>query len=306
MLKHLRFKLFLIGCLLCANLMANSDYKVTASSLNVRASSSKNAQVIGSLKMNDVVSVIKIENEWAEIMYNNKQAYISAKYIVKVEVEVVNDKKGKTKSNNKPKIAKNKQKSGVEKTPKKSVPISCDWNKWGVDFMPSIALGVASFMGDYSPVPICALDIDLNIQSYQKFEDAPRGWLAEGAIGYALKGCGPMPVQYFMIRLSPAGYTHTLQKGVTLSGLLGVTFNIGGGSIYAYNSNVGKWYYANVFDLGMQLKFMAEWRKYAMAISYDQGFLDVINNSNLTFKNYGVYIHFGYRLWDIPNNKIYK
>ena len=177
------------------------------------------------------------------------------------------------------------------------------WNNWGLDVMPSVAVGISGILGDHLTVPQCGVKIDGNVQFYQKRNGLPQGLLAETALGYALAGGGGMPLNYFSYRLS-GGYVYPLPHDITIWALIGPNLFVGGGRLYAYYSGTSKTYYANAADVGIQLKFAAEWHNISAAISYDQGFVDVIRNSSLTLKSYGVYLHAGYRLWNIPKNKI--
>ncbi|QCJ44475.1 LysM peptidoglycan-binding domain-containing protein [Bacillus sp. S3] len=54
---------------------------VTASSLRVRELASTSSTVLGSLKLDDRVSVTSISNGWAKIQFNGKAAYVSAAYL---------------------------------------------------------------------------------------------------------------------------------------------------------------------------------------------------------------------------------
>lgn len=63
--------------------VSTSAYIVQASSLNVRASGSTSAKVIGSVKKNEKVTVTSISNGWAKINYHNTTGYVSDKYIKK-------------------------------------------------------------------------------------------------------------------------------------------------------------------------------------------------------------------------------
>lgn len=58
-----------------------SSYIVQASSLNVRASDSTTARVIGSVKKNEKITVLSNSNGWAKITYNNTTGYVSSNYI---------------------------------------------------------------------------------------------------------------------------------------------------------------------------------------------------------------------------------
>ncbi|WP_338450102.1 LysM peptidoglycan-binding domain-containing protein [Niallia oryzisoli] len=58
---------------------------VTASTLRVRESASTNSSIVGKLKLNDTVSVKSIKNEWAQIDFNNKVAFVSASYLTNIK-----------------------------------------------------------------------------------------------------------------------------------------------------------------------------------------------------------------------------
>lgn len=178
------------------------------------------------------------------------------------------------------------------------------WDRWGLDVMPSVAVGISGMFGDHLTVPQCGMKLDGNVQFYQKRSGVPHGWLSEAALGYALCGGGGMPLNYFSFRLSPAGYAYPLPHEITIWGLLGVNLFAGGGKLVAYYDGIVKYYYGTPVDVGVQLKFAAEWHNISAAISYDQGFTNTIINTPLTLKSYGVYLHAAYRLWIIPQNKI--
>lgn len=58
---------------------------VNATSLNVRAAASTGSSIIGSLKLNDPVTVMSSNNGWAQITFNGKTAFVSEKYLTKNE-----------------------------------------------------------------------------------------------------------------------------------------------------------------------------------------------------------------------------
>lgn len=58
---------------------------VTVSSLRVRAAASTNSAILGSLNVNDRVSVKSIVNGWAQISFNGKAAFVSSEYLTKNE-----------------------------------------------------------------------------------------------------------------------------------------------------------------------------------------------------------------------------
>ena len=58
---------------------------VTASSLRVREAASTSSAVVGSLKVNDRVSVTSTSNGWAQIQFNGKTAFVSETYLTNNE-----------------------------------------------------------------------------------------------------------------------------------------------------------------------------------------------------------------------------
>ncbi len=58
---------------------------VTATSLRVRETASTSSAIIGSLKLNDCVSVTSTFNGWAKITFNGKEAFVSETYLTKYE-----------------------------------------------------------------------------------------------------------------------------------------------------------------------------------------------------------------------------
>ncbi len=311
MINARRLYIVVIGLLVTMLSFAQEMYKVTAASLNIRRAPSAKSQILGACKQDSVLAVLEIENGWAQIEYKGKVAYISAKYLEKVEIP-----KAKAKPSKEPVKAepnkKNEKKSKTKKiksNPQKSTHKSNNdstFNNWGIDFLPSMYVGASDFIGDYMPVAHCGFGFDMMFQFYQKHNSMPRGWMSQASVGYAMKGGGGMPIHYFTMILSPAGYAYTFKHDVTLYTLLGLSFDFGGGYLYANYQGNYKTYYANPCDVGMQLKIATEWRKFGFAVSYDQGFLNTIENSRLSLKNFGFNFHFSYRLWDIPHNQIYK
>lgn len=75
--------ILLLFCPLFA--VAQNQYEVTATSLNVRKLPSVESAVIGGLSKGDMVNVRELKNSWAEIDYKNGVGYVAARYIRFVE-----------------------------------------------------------------------------------------------------------------------------------------------------------------------------------------------------------------------------
>lgn len=79
--------LLIIVMLCCMTSMAQTKYRVTAkSSLNVRSHASAKAPVLSSIDRGEVVKVYEIENGWAKIEYEGNSAYVSARYLERIEI----------------------------------------------------------------------------------------------------------------------------------------------------------------------------------------------------------------------------
>lgn len=76
------FLLFVIAFSV-VNLKAQTQYTVTAKSLNVRSFPSTTGKIVGKLSQGETVNVETVENGWATINYNGKTSYISSRHIVK-------------------------------------------------------------------------------------------------------------------------------------------------------------------------------------------------------------------------------
>ena len=70
------------------SVVAQDRYEVVSQSkLNVRSLPGTDSWVLGVLAPNEKIIVYHIDGDWAEIKYNNQTAYISAKYIKKLDDE---------------------------------------------------------------------------------------------------------------------------------------------------------------------------------------------------------------------------
>lgn len=79
--------------LLCITATAQDIYVVTATKLNVRKSASAESSIVGSLSKGDKVDVYNFKGGWAEIGFKNGTAFVSKKYLEKVESETTSQSK---------------------------------------------------------------------------------------------------------------------------------------------------------------------------------------------------------------------
>ena len=55
--------------------------------LNVRSRPTTKSSIIGKLSRQDTIDVYSIVNSWAKINFKNRTAYVSSKYLKKVEIK---------------------------------------------------------------------------------------------------------------------------------------------------------------------------------------------------------------------------
>jgi hypothetical protein len=297
--------------------LAQDIYEVSVSnSLNVRIQPNAESKKIGTLANGTLVEVISINDKWANIVYANTNAYVVSKYLKlkysipqeKVSVDTIsldNDTIVETSDTIiiqdtivvQDTIAKrSKRNLFLYRTQNQQKNIF--WEQWSIDFLPSFFVGISNFVCyELTPVPLCSYGFDAGVQlKYSKY--SPHNYIAESSIGYAMKGSGVFPIHYFTFRLLPIGYQYNLKKDITLTALTGMVLNAGGGYAEAFNeATLSKriYIYANPVDIGLQIKVLAEYKKWGFGISYDQGFMSVRYNSPYLL-NYGIYLHGTYRI----------
>lgn len=78
-------KTLLITCLstiiLCSTAFAAENGTVIANILNIRSGPSTSNSIVGKLYVGNTVSIIAKENNWYQIEYGNKKAYVSGDYV---------------------------------------------------------------------------------------------------------------------------------------------------------------------------------------------------------------------------------
>lgn len=65
--------------------------RITASEVNVRQFSSTDSAIIGTVFLNDEYPILYSENNWVQILYNNRVAWIHENYIERTDEEVIAD-----------------------------------------------------------------------------------------------------------------------------------------------------------------------------------------------------------------------
>lgn len=123
--------LLLLSVFILPPIWSQGKYKITAPSLNVRLAPNAKSKILGTLNQNDIIVVKSIENQWARITFMGKDAYISAKYIVKAEDDNV---KNSTEKANDFELHSVEEKN-FEKIKTGKHNIDSVFNNWGIDFL---------------------------------------------------------------------------------------------------------------------------------------------------------------------------
>lgn len=250
-------------------LYGQEKYKVTASVLNVRSQPNAHSTILGSVKMNDHIDVISVENNWAKFNYRNNTAYVSCKYLEKIE----------TYSNN----AINND----------NINITNNNNIIFFRIIPSISIGYSNFIvKETSAKPILNFGADMALHFIfdEDFSFLPKNYYVETSIGYSLKGSRSIPLHYFDLTLSPIGYIYDY-KDYRFTGCIGSYFGISSSEVrtdkYSFDTN---------FDVGLYCKLGVEYlNKIFISISGEHG-LRRICDANLKMKNITIQIHISYNL----------
>lgn len=137
--------LFFVGMVGC--IYGQEKYEVISTSkLNVRSRPTTKSSIIGKLEPNEKIGVYSIVNYWAKFSYNNQTAYISSKYIRKIEVEedipVVDEHQEKSEP-----IINTVE---VRDTAETLYEIQKQNHNVAIDFVPIVYGGFANFVSDKS------------------------------------------------------------------------------------------------------------------------------------------------------------
>lgn len=87
------FKWF-IFVLLISQSAISQTYIVKAKTLNLRAETNKNSNIIAQLKENDTINAISFEGEWVKINISEKQGFINKNYLEEINLNEPKIKSG--------------------------------------------------------------------------------------------------------------------------------------------------------------------------------------------------------------------
>lgn len=265
-------------------------YKVVnASSLNVRNKPTTQSAIVGSLKQNELIDVISITGNWAQIKYNESNAYVSLKYIEKVEQDSIDDGTSNISANEKPQT----EDGYAIKEEDISLCNAGALEKIGVSFVPNGYLGYANFVSsDVSPKGGFGWGVDFAFEviAKEKVGIIPKNYYGDISFGYTMRGSYAVPMHYINIKIRPLGYRLHLPK-FNFYGKLGIYTGFPLSNV-STNNNM----FTSKTDCGLSLAIGAEYDKYGVGLLYEQGFVNVCSSS-LSLKNTIVCINFTYKLF---------
>lgn len=286
----LRKILFISFLSWASSIWGQETYEVVSTSmLNVRSKPTTKSVVLGKLNANDEVKVYSITNSWAEIIYKNRKAYVSSRYLrkIKIEDEVSNEDIIIQESP----IVDFEPKEEIiqEATPERNK------GKISIDFLPTLYGGMVNLVSDNaSPKGNIGGGVDFSFQFLAKesINIIPRNYYMESSIGYSLRGSGHFPLHYVMAKISPIGYRYKISKYElygNIGAYIGYTFSTIETNDYSFDSNL---------DWGVLAKIGIEYNTIGLGFSYERG-LNNVCNSNLALKNQGIFFNVSYRLLNL-------
>lgn len=162
-------------------------------------------------------------------------------------------------------------------------------NKLGIEFVPNIYCGFSNFTSanlKTNGTIGCGVDFAFQFIAKDKISFIPKNYFAEASIGYTLRGASSYPMHYINLKVLPFGYKYDFNT-FNLFAKLGVYTGFPLSSIETFDSNV---------DFGMAFCIGAEYKKFGLGISYEQGFTNVCR-PKLGLSNSCVLLNFSYRLF---------
>lgn len=285
--NSLRKILFISFLSWASSIWGQETYEVVSTSmLNVRSKPTTKSVVLGKLKANDEVKVYSIANSWAEIIYKNKRAYVSSRYLRKINIEDEGANEDIIIQESPIVVSEPKEEAIQEVIPERKK------GKIGIDFLPTLYGGMVNLVSDNaSPKDNIGGGVDFSFQFIAKENIAiiPQNYYIESSIGYSLRGSGHFPLHYVMAKISPIGYRYKISN-IELYGnvgaYIGYTFSTIETNSHSFDSNI---------DWGVLAKIGIEYNKIGLGLSYERG-LNNVCNSNLALKNQGIFFNVSYRL----------
>lgn len=270
---------------LCAN--AQVSYKVTAQRVNIRSNPSTQSSIVGVLRRDEVISVIGIQNGWASFLINGKVRYVSANYLSLVKKEIPTRKDYIS------------PQTAPEPTPKptpqaeQSKVLFSKSNDGHISLFADIYGGYSNFRcAQVSPKAGVGFGVDAGIMcDYNRFFSfMPQGLYGEFSLGYSCSGSGAYPLHGIGFRFLPAGYRYSLDNSLSIVGKLGIYVHFPFSSF----STPSRIFDSNV-DCGLSLAAGVEWNEFGLMVSYEHGFINVVDKASVELYNQGAFLTLSYK-----------
>lgn len=268
---------------------------ISTTRLNVRSKPDAKSSVIGSLYPNDVIDILSITDSWAKIEYKGRMAYVSSKYIKKIEVK---EDVEEYEVHEKESISEISQMDEASQPEIQNVTVDIDnslLKSLLIDFVPSVAGGFSNFVSDkVTPKGRFGLGVDLTFQfiAENSILFIPKDYFMDFSLGYSLKGSAAFPMHYITFKLSPIGYRKDFSE-FSLFGKVGCLTGYTTSTIetdqYTFNSNL---------DFGVLAEMGVEYNGIGIALAYERGLANVCD-SNLKLRNSGLFLKLSCRLFDV-------
>lgn len=268
---------------------------ISTTRLNVRSKPDAKSSVIGSLYPNDVIDILSITDSWAKIEYKGRMAYVSFKYIKKIEVK---EDVAEYEVHEKESISEISQMDEASQPEIQNVTVDNDnslLKSLLIDFVPSVAGGFSNFVSDkVTPKGRFGLGVDLTFQfiAENSILFIPKDYFMDFSLGYSLKGSAAFPMHYITFKLSPIGYKKDFSE-FSLFGKVGCLTGYTTSTIetdqYTFNSNL---------DFGVLAEMGVEYNGIGIALAYERGLANVCD-SNLKLRNSGLFLKLSCRLFNV-------
>ena len=133
-------------------------------------------------------------------------------------------------------------------------------------------------------------DVGLHCNYNMLWSRIPEGLLGELTIGYARRGSGAFPINYFGIRILPVAYRWTIQSNLSLIGKVGLYVGVPFSKIKTNGSS-----YTTSVDYGLSVGAGVEYGKWGLLASYEHGFAKTLNHSSVNLYNRGAFLILSYK-----------
>ncbi len=264
-------------------------------SVNVRSKPSLSSQIIGRVSRGSVLESEEEDNDWISISLGGNVGWVNKVNLQRILlkriiektfepepqcVEVVQD----TIPSQDPIVTLSKFniKEFVDSLPSCIVSVpKLDSDKFDLFLSARVGMGGSSYSWDDGPVSgkfSFALDAVTQFYVNEKLSFLPKGYYAEGAFGYALKGATSFPMHYLDFHFMPLGYFYDWQ-GLRFLGKIGIYTGFPVSDLrYVGDSNV---------DFGISCGATVEYRLLSAGLTLGRGFIRVAPSS-VELYNWGI------------------